>query len=146
MTLQRISGLLVLSVSVIVYLGNSMWAEKPKEPFNDAAPRIDTGASSQLSQKPVVLMEGVVLEEGSLKPIGATIELFDPTTHEKMNSYKSNSMSGAYTIVLKPSEHFIFRISSKGYVTAEVDICTPLSEKYEHVTRNFSLKPLPLNS
>jgi outer membrane protein OmpA-like peptidoglycan-associated protein len=97
-------------------------------------------ASAQFGAKSVVLMEGVVLDEGNLKPIGATIEVFDPTTHEKVNSYKSNITSGSYSIVLKPSQHFTFRISSKGYFTTEEDVRTPSSEKYEHITRDFSLK------
>src|SRR5579872_2522929 len=93
-------------------------------------------ASAQFGAKSVVLMEGVVLDEGNLKPIGATIEVYDPTTHEKVNSYRSNITSGAYTIVLKPSQHFTFRISSKGYFTTEEDVRTPASEKYEHITRS----------
>ncbi|HET7153149.1 MAG TPA: OmpA family protein [Candidatus Kapabacteria bacterium] len=98
-------------------------------------------ASAQFSSHTVVLMEGVVLDEGNLKPIGATIEVFDPATHEKVNSYKTNVTSGSYSIVLKPSQHFTFRISSKGYFTTEEDVRTPASEKYEHITRDFSLKP-----
>lgn len=98
------------------------------------------GARAQFS-KVTVLMEGVVLDEATLKPIGGNIEVLDATTRDKVNAYKSNKTSGVFSIVLKPSQHFIFRISSDGYFTVEEDVKMPAATKYEHITRDFSLKP-----
>ena len=91
--------------------------------------------------KVTVLMEGVVLDEATLKPIGGTIEILDATTRDKVNQYKSNKASGSFSIVLKPSQHFIFRIAAEGYFTVEEDVRMPAATKYEHITRDFSLKP-----
>ena len=97
-------------------------------------------ARAQFS-KVTVLMEGVLLDEATLKPIGGTLEILDATTRDKVNSYKSNKSSGAFSIVLKPSQHFIFRIAAEGYFTVEEDVRMPAATKYEHITRDFSLKP-----
>lgn len=97
-------------------------------------------AQAQFS-KVTVLMEGVALDEATLKPIGGVIEVLDATTRDKVNSYKTNKSTGAFSIVLKPSQHFIFRISAEGYFTVEEDVRMPAATKYEHITRDFSLKP-----
>lgn len=103
------------------------------------------GARAQFS-KVTVLMEGVVLDEATLKPIGGNIEVLDATTREKVNSYHSNKSTGAFSIVLKPSQHFIFRIAAEGYFTIEEDVRMPAATKYEHITRDFSLKPAAVGS
>ncbi len=90
--------------------------------------------------KATILLEGVVIDETTLKPIGATIDLFDATTREKVNSFRSNKATGAFSIVLKPSQRFIFHLQADGYFTIEEDVKMPAATKYEHMTRDFSLK------
>ena len=101
---------------IITFLGASkpltMFEEGPMFVFNtkDGYPAL----APKIEQN--TILEGVILDEGTLTPLQATIEITDNSKNELLASFESNSNSGTYLISLKPGKNYGITVSRKDYL------------------------------
>jgi outer membrane protein OmpA-like peptidoglycan-associated protein len=98
--------------------------------------------SSQGLIKTVVAVTGSVLDQVTKEPVDAKITAYD-LEGNKVNSTKSNSFQDGYYYVvgLKAGRTYEFVIETDNYMKEVVNIKVPPTDKYEEISRDFTLKP-----
>jgi outer membrane protein OmpA-like peptidoglycan-associated protein len=94
----------------------------------------------------VVSVTGSIKDEVSKKSITAEIKVFD-NTGKKINSTKSMAHEEGYYFVtsLFPGKSYTLEISAPNYLTENLSVSIPNTDKYLEVSRDFNLKPLEKN-
>lgn len=89
----------------------------------------------------------MVLLTGSLKtetnsPLNATIDLFDLQKDTKVGSYKTDALTGKYTIPLPGGKKYGIVMYSDGYLFESENIDVSDTASYKHFTRQKKLKKM----
>ncbi len=92
------------------------------------------------------ILEGVILDEGSLTPLQATIEIIDNSKNELLASFESNSTSGAYLISLKPGKNYGITVSKPEYLFHSENFNIPEDAVARKITKDILLKKLEVGS
>ena len=103
-------------------------------------------SSSEQLTNTVVSVTGSIKDEVSKKSITAEIKVFD-NTGKKINSTKSMAHEDGYYFVtsLFPGKTYTLVISAPNYLSENISVSIPNTDKYLEVSRDFNLKPLEKN-
>ncbi|MCF8368999.1 MAG: OmpA family protein [Bacteroidales bacterium] len=125
---------------IITFLGASkplaMFEEGPlsgyhtKEAYPALAPKIEQNT----------ILEGKILDEGTLTPLQAMIEITDNSKNELLASFESNSSTGAYLISLKPGKNYGITVSRKDYLFHSENVNIPDDAEARKITKDVLLK------
>ncbi len=92
------------------------------------------------------ILEGVILDEVTLTPLQATIEITDNSKNEILASFESNSTSGAYLISLKPGKNYGITVSKKDYLFHSENFNIPEDAMARKIKKDILLKKLEVGS
>ncbi|MCB2221423.1 MAG: OmpA family protein [Bacteroidetes bacterium] len=92
------------------------------------------------------VLEGVILDEVTLTPLQATIEIIDNSKNELLASFESNSTSGAYLISLKPGKNYGITVSKPEYLFHSENFNIPEDAMARKITKDILLKKLEVGS
>ena len=88
------------------------------------------------------VLEGVILDEVSLSPLQATIEITDNAKNEILASFESNSQNGAYLISLKPGKNYGITVSRKDYMFHSENFNIPADAEARKIKKDILLKKM----
>jgi outer membrane protein OmpA-like peptidoglycan-associated protein/tetratricopeptide (TPR) repeat protein len=92
------------------------------------------------------VLEGVILDEATLAPLQATIEIIDNSKNEMMASFESNSNSGTYLISLKPGKNYGISVNKKDYLFHSENFNIPADAVSKKITKDILLKKVEIGS
>jgi outer membrane protein OmpA-like peptidoglycan-associated protein len=90
----------------------------------------------------LTLLKGIVFDEKTTLPLGASLEITDNETGNKITTVTSNTSSGKYMISLPAGKNYGISISSEGYLFESVNINMPDSLGYNEYERDIPLRKL----
>ncbi|MCS6999628.1 MAG: OmpA family protein [Candidatus Kapabacteria bacterium] len=100
---------------------------------------IGVGAWAQVA--PTILLQGVVLDAQTRKPIGATLVFFDQTGTKVTETRSNQSEGGAYQCILKPGNRYTVELRAERYMRRREIVELPPVKGYTELSRDFVLQP-----
>lgn len=95
-----------------------------------------------IKPKPVIMVKGIVSDNTTKGPLGATIHFEDLTTGAEIGEARSDPKTGKYRIVLPYGVHYGLRAIAKGYYSVNENIELKQDTKYSEVIQNLYLVPI----
>ncbi|MFH1321460.1 MAG: OmpA family protein [Bacteroidota bacterium] len=87
----------------------------------------------------LTLVKGKVVDNKTLKPIGALIEVIDNDKNEIIANTKSNKLTGDYLISLPSGKNYGISITADGYFFQSENIDIPASTPYFEIIKEIEL-------
>jgi len=94
----------------------------------------------------VIVVEGVIKDEETSKPIASTIQLNNFKTKEKVSEVTNDSITGKFQVYVEEGQTYDFSISSKGHTFHSEVLKTDSVKRYQKFEKNIKLKPLKKNT
>ena len=116
------------------------------------------GLSTAISENPAVavypekkiemniIFSGVILDEETLDPLQATIEITDNAKNELIASFESNSKTGQYLLSLKPGINYGITVTKKGYLFHSENFDIPKNAAARKVRKDILLSKVSVGS
>ncbi len=116
------------------------------------------GPSSALNENPVVavspekkiemniIFTGLILDEETLSPLQATIEITDNAKNELIASFESNEKTGQYLLSLKPGINYGITVTKKGYLFHSENFDIPKNAASRKVRKDILLSKVSVGS
>lgn len=98
--------------------------------------------STERGKHHLTLLTGRVLDEGTNKPIEASIELVDNSSGEIIANFSSNSKTGRYLVSLPAGKNYGLAVDAEGYLFHSENFNLPEENSYNEVNKDISLPPL----
>jgi len=92
------------------------------------------------------VLEGVILDENTLIPVRATIEITDNSKSEILASFESNSTSGSYLITLKPGINYGITVSCPNYMFHSENFNIPEDAEARKITKDILMKKMEVGT
>jgi outer membrane protein OmpA-like peptidoglycan-associated protein/tetratricopeptide (TPR) repeat protein len=92
------------------------------------------------------VLEGLVLDETSLQPIQATIEITDNSKSELLASFESAGATGSYLITLKPGINYGITVSSPEYMFHSENFNIPSDAEARRVKKDILMKKMEIGA
>ncbi|MCK9613298.1 MAG: OmpA family protein [Bacteroidales bacterium] len=100
----------------------------------------------QIKENQVTILKGKVMDEISLNPLGAVIEITDNERNEVISSLESNSVTGKYLISLPSGKNYGIAVKAEGYLFHSENLNIPPTTTYREVEKDIKLKKLEVGS
>ncbi len=100
----------------------------------------------EIKENLVTILKGIVMDEATGAPLGASIEVVDNTLNEPIATYASNSATGKYLISLPSGKNYGISVKAPNYLFYSENINIPPSTSYREVEKNIKLKKLEIGS
>jgi OmpA-OmpF porin, OOP family len=94
----------------------------------------------------VVLVQGVVKNEETNKPMPAVIRVSNIKTKEKISETENDSLTGKYDLYLQKGKKYDVSVTSKGYSFQSEVYDLEQAKAYETIKKDMVLEPLKLNA
>lgn len=94
----------------------------------------------------LALLKGTILNDKTLKPVEATIEIIDNVTREVISTFKSNSATGKYLISLPSGHNYGITVKADNYLFHSENLDLPKSYNYTEVVKDVKLKSIAVGS
>ena len=88
------------------------------------------------------VLEGFILDELTLQPVQATIEITDNSKSELLASFESNSTSGSYLITLKPGINYGITVSCPEYMFHSENFNIPDDAEARKIKKDILMKKM----
>ncbi len=98
--------------------------------------------TSAIMPSPVNLVQGVVYDSKTGKPLSAEVKYYDLKKNEQIGSAITNSLDGRYKIVLPTGTTYGFNATKQGYIPNSASLELPDSAKYKTVVKDLYLTPI----
>ncbi len=92
--------------------------------------------------KKVNYLQGLITDKGTGFPQAATIQLIDLRTQKVLSSVTSDSVTGAYMIVLPHGNRYGIHVNKENYLFKSINFDVTATEKAEGKELNLSLEPI----
>tara|TARA_Y100000589_G_scaffold321098_1_gene351815 strand:- start:5657 stop:7753 length:2097 start_codon:yes stop_codon:yes gene_type:complete len=92
--------------------------------------------------KKITLLKGMVREVGTLKPIGAELELIDVEENKTLATFQSNEKTGKYLLSLPSGKNYGLAVKAEGYLFHSENFNIPDSAAYQEIVKNIDMKPI----
>lgn len=99
-----------------------------------------------VATKRITILKGVVREYGTLKPIGASIELIDVEENNTLATFKSNNKTGKYLVSLPSGKNYGLAVKAPGYLFHSENFNIPDSAAYTEIVKNIDLKSIEIGN
>ncbi len=107
------------------------------EPVSEAVIEKNVNFGSQL-----IILKGVVMDEVTLDPLGATIDLTDNEKNEVIATFTSNSTSGKYLVSLPSGHNYGITVTKEGYLFHSENFNIPHLEGYQEIVKDIKLQKI----
>ena len=88
----------------------------------------------------MILLKGIIRDEVSLQPIGASIELVDNNSNEVIATLQSNIQSGKYLVALPAGRHYGIAVKAEGYLFHSFNFNIPDLSEFRVVEKDIIMK------
>jgi len=88
------------------------------------------------------VLEGMILDETTLLPVQATIEITDNSKSELLASFESNSATGSYLITLKPGINYGITVSCPEYMFHSENFNIPEDAEARKIKKDILMKKM----
>jgi outer membrane protein OmpA-like peptidoglycan-associated protein/tetratricopeptide (TPR) repeat protein len=92
------------------------------------------------------VLEGKILDETTLSPMQATIEITDNTSGELLASFESGTSSGAYLISLKPGKNYGITVNSPDYMFHSENFNIPEDAEARKINKDILMKKMEVGT
>lgn len=89
---------------------------------------------------PLTILKGTITDAFTQKPLEATLELVDNTKNEVIATFKSNSATGKYTVMLPSGKNYGIAVKAEGYLFHSENFDIPKSSGYQEIIKDIQLK------
>lgn len=103
-------------------------------------------AAVEIKDNQVTVLKGKILDDISLTPLGAVIEITDNEKNEVIASFESNSATGKYLISLPSGKNYGIAVKAPGYLFHSENLNIPPSTIYREIEKDIKLKKLEIGS
>jgi outer membrane protein OmpA-like peptidoglycan-associated protein/tetratricopeptide (TPR) repeat protein len=100
----------------------------------------------EIKDNQVTILKGIVMDNITLEPLGAVIDITDNERNEIIASFESNSVTGKYLISLPSGKNYGIAVKSPNYLFHSENIIIPPTTSYREVEKNIKLKKLEVGS
>lgn len=101
-----------------------------------------TAPAVKIAEAQLTLLKGIITDDLSKTPLGATIEIADIQKNQQIASFVSNSSSGKYIVSLPSGKNYGITVRKDGYLFHSENIDIPASADYQEVKKDIALKSL----
>lgn len=95
---------------------------------------------------PVTLLRGIVSDEKSGQPIGATVRVIDLVTNQVITELNANSVTGKYLVTLISGKNYGLYVEAPGYTFRSENFEIPSSTDYQEVEKDVKLKKIEVGT
>lgn len=92
------------------------------------------------------VLDGLILDEATLLPVQATIEITDNSKSEVLASFESNSTSGTYLITLKPGKNYGITVSCPEYMFHSENFNIPEDAESRKIKKDILMKKMEVGT
>ena len=96
-------------------------------------------------KKSLVVLKGNVLSAVDGKPVGAIINVVDNETKKLISSYKANSATGHYVVILPAGKDYGLSIEAKDHLFYSEHISVP-ANTYKEIQKDYKVEPIQSGS
>ena len=96
-------------------------------------------------KKSLVVMKGNILSSVDGKPVGAIINVVDNETKKVVASYKANSATGHYVVILPAGKDYGLSIEAKNHLFYSEHVSVPLNT-YKEIQKDYKVEPIQSGS
>lgn len=138
-----------------IYMVTFMGPEKPLVQSNEdnliaslANPVSETIIEKTVDIKTIrlTILKGIVTDELTKKPLGASIELVDNEKNEVITTINSNSKTGKYLISLPSGKNYGIAVKKENYLFHSENFDIPKATAYQEIVKNIELKNIAVGS
>ena len=112
----------------------------PSTGSSSEAPKKLATVAVQKAKSSVNILKGVVRDELTKQPIEAEISLVNNKTGTKVTDVKSNSVTGAYLVILPPGSDYGISVSKTGYLFHSENFTVTDTSEYSEIIKDVDLK------
>ncbi len=99
-----------------------------------------------IKENQVTILKGKILDELTLNPLGAVIEITDNEKNEIVATFESNSATGKYLVSLPSGKNYGIAVKSGGYLFHSENLNIPPTTIYQEITKDIKLNKLAIGS
>ena len=99
-----------------------------------------------IKENQVTILKGKILDELTLNPLGAVIEITDNEKNEIVATFESNSATGKYLVSLPSGKNYGIAVKSEGYLFHSENLNIPPTTIYQEITKDIKLNKLAIGS
>ena len=100
----------------------------------------------EIKENQITILKGKVLDDVTLQPIGAVIEITDNAKNEVVASFESNSATGKYLISLPSGKNYGIAVKADGYLFHSENLNIPPTTIYQEIERDIKLKKMEVGT
>ena len=102
--------------------------------------------SVEIKENQITIIKGKILDDISLAPVGATIEITDNAKNEVVAEFESNSATGKYLISLPSGKNYGITVKATGYLFHSENLNIPPTTIYQEIEKDIKLKKMEVGS
>jgi len=100
----------------------------------------------QIHYTRMTIVKGIVTDFNTGQPLGATVELVDNATGQKVKETRSNLNTGSYLIALPSGKNYGFSVNADGYMFHSENFDVPEASGYREIFKDIALQPMTAGS
>jgi len=100
----------------------------------------------EIKENQVTLLKGIVMDDITLAPLGATIDITDNERNEIIGTFESNSATGKYLVSLPSGKNYGIAVKAPDYLFHSENIIIPPTTSYREVEKDIKLKKVAVGS
>lgn len=94
----------------------------------------------------LTILKGMVMDEITLAPLKAIIEITDNVKNEVVSTFESNSITGKYLVSLPSGTNYGIAVLATGYLFHSENFDIPATTDYREIVKHFKLKKVEIGS
>jgi len=98
----------------------------------------------EVPKTPVIVFKGKIFSKPEGIPVGAMVKVYDNETHELVNTFKANSASGKFLVLLPPGKNYQLTIDEPGFLPYSENIFIPDKEQFFEFKKTMYLETLKI--
>ena len=100
----------------------------------------------EIKENQITIIKGKILDEITMQPVGADIEITDNSKNEVIASFESNSATGKYLISLPSGKNYGIAVKANGYLFHSENLNIPPTTIYQEIEKDIMLKKMEVGS
>lgn len=138
-----------------LYMITFLGPEKPFEMSNEdnllagiAEPvkSVHAAEAVEIASNPLTILKGTITDAKTQKPLEATIELIDNTKNQVIATFKSNSATGKYTVMLPSGKNYGIVVKATDYLFHSENFDIPQATGYQEIIKDIALQSISVGS
>jgi len=138
-----------------LYMITFLGPEKPFEMSNEdnllagiAEPvkSVHAAEAVEIVSNPLTILKGTITDAKTQKPLEATIELIDNTKNQVIATFKSNSATGKYTVMLPSGKNYGIAVKATDYLFHSENFDIPQATGYQEIIKDIALQSISVGS